>query len=83
MPILTRLVKEVLLLKKDDKVLEIGFGPGKLISDMAEVVTEGVVEGIDFSEDHAERRRVKLISVTFLNNKVRLQKGECSTLPYG
>jgi len=42
-------VKETLALKKDDKVLEIGFGPGQLISGMTEITTEGIVEGIDFS----------------------------------
>ena len=78
---LNSFVKEMLDLKKDDRVLEIGFGPGALICEMATITTEGVVEGIDFSQTmlkHAAKVNKKHIS----EGKVRLQKGECSALPF-
>ena len=44
---LNSFVKEILSLQRNDSVLEIGFGPGKLINEMANLTTEGVVEGVD------------------------------------
>jgi ubiquinone/menaquinone biosynthesis C-methylase UbiE len=46
---LNTFVKEMLDLKKNDKVLEIGYGPGKLTNEIANITTEGTVDGIDFS----------------------------------
>jgi ubiquinone/menaquinone biosynthesis C-methylase UbiE len=43
-------MKELLSLKDNDHVLEIGFGTGKLIFEMAKQVNTGVIEGIDFSD---------------------------------
>ena len=74
-------VKETLNLSLNDSVLEIGFGSGALINKMAEVTTEGIIEGIDFSETmlkHANKANKRYI----INGKVRLQNGECSTLPF-
>lgn len=74
-------VKDILDLKINDQVLEIGFGPGKLINEMAKITTEGIVEGIDFSSAMFEQAS-KVNKRHILNDKVRLNKGECSTLPY-
>lgn len=78
---LNAFVKEMLELKKDDRVLEIGFGPGKLIHQIAEMTTEGVVEGIDFSATMLQQAS-KINKVHILNGKVKLQKGECRHLPF-
>ncbi len=78
---LNSLVKEMLDLNRNDRVLEIGFGPGKLISKIAEITTEGVVEGIDFSPAMF-RAAVKVNKYHIATGKVRLQKGECSSLPF-
>jgi len=78
---LNSFVKEMLDLKKDDRILEIGFGPGKLINEMAEITTEGVVEGIDFSVAMMKQAS-KVNKQHILNGKVRLQKEECSSLPF-
>jgi ubiquinone/menaquinone biosynthesis C-methylase UbiE len=43
-------MKELLSLKENDHVLEIGFGTGKLISEMAKRVNKGLIEGIDLSD---------------------------------
>ena len=78
---LNSFVMDMLELQSSDRVLEIGFGTGKLINQMAAITTEGVVEGIDFSEvmlKQASRVNKHHIS----HGKVRLQRGECKTLPY-
>ena len=78
---LNSLVKETLNLKASDSVLEIGFGPGSLINEMAKITTEGVVAGIDFSEAMLKQAG-KVNKHHISKGKVRLQKGECSALPF-
>ncbi len=74
-------VKETLDLKRNDRVLEIGFGSGRLINEMAEITTEGVIGGIDYSVAmHKQASKVNKNHI--LNSSVMLQKGECSSLPY-
>ena len=78
---LNSFVMDMLELESSDRVLEIGFGTGKLINQLAAITTEGVVEGIDFSEvmlKQASRVNKHHIS----HGKVRLQRGECKTLPF-
>ena len=78
---LNSFVKEMLDLQREDRVLEIGFGPGKLINKMAAITTDGIIEGVDFSQtmlDQAFRINKHYIS----KGKVRLQNGECSSLPF-
>ena len=48
---LNSFVMDMLELQSSDRVLEIGFGTGKLINQMAAITTGGVVEGIDFDSD--------------------------------
>ena len=78
---LNSFVKEILDLQREDRVLEVGFGPGKLINEMAEITTEGVVKGIDFSKVMLKKAS-KLNRLYMTKGKVILQKGECSTLPF-
>ena len=78
---LNSFVKEALNLETNDRILEIGFGPGKLINEMARTTTEGVIEGIDFSEAMLKEAR-KVNRHNILSGKVKLQKGESSALPY-
>ena len=78
---LNSFVKELLDLQKEDRVLEIGFGPGKLINEIANITTKGVVEGVDFSQTmlkQAEKVNKQHIS----KRKVKLHQGECSALPF-
>lgn len=78
---LNSFVKDVIDLSKEDQVLEIGFGPGKLIYEMAENVTDGVVTGIDFSEvmlGIASKLNQQYIST----GTVILRKGDCCSLPF-
>ena len=78
---LNSLIKEILDLQIDDRVLEVGFGPGKLINEMADITIEGFIEGIDFSQVMLKQAS-KVNKHHILKGKVRLQKGDCSALPF-
>ena len=78
---LNNFIKDLLDLQDHDKVLEIGFGPGTLIYQMAQITTKGLVEGIDFSEAmlaQARKTNKQYISM----KRVKIQKGHCKDLPY-
>ena len=51
------------------------------MNEMANITTEGVVEGIDFSPTMLKKAR-KVNKQHIVRDKVRLQIGECSTLPF-
>lgn len=70
----------LLNLQPSDRVLEIGFGPGVAIQKMSEIVTDGVIWGIDHSEvmlRQASKRNQRAISA----GRVRLVLGPVSQLP--
>ena len=48
---LNSFVYDVMGIKPDDRVLEIGCGTGSLIKVMAEKIESGIIEGIDFSPE--------------------------------
>lgn len=78
---LNSLVKEILNPEINDKILEIRFGSGKLIHEMAGIITEEIIERVDFSDtmlNQASKVNRKYISTSI----VKLQEGECSNLPY-
>ncbi|MBF0274429.1 MAG: class I SAM-dependent methyltransferase [Nitrospinae bacterium] len=78
---LNAFVKECLALESRDCVLEIGFGPGKLINEMANITTEGTVEGVDFSKamiNQAQKENIGHIA----SGRVLLHECECSLLPF-
>lgn len=70
----------LLNLQPSDHVLEIGFGPGVTLQKMSEIVTDGVIWGIDHSEvmfRQASRRNQRAI----LDGRVRLVLASVSQLP--
>jgi SAM-dependent methyltransferase len=74
-------ILHLLNLQSDDHVLEIGFGPGDLMRDMVPLLSDGRIEGIDFSEAmiaQATKRNQEAIS----DGRVTLQHGDSRTLPY-
>jgi len=78
---LNRFVEETLELQPSHHVLEVGFGPGKLLSAMASITTQGHIEGVDFSDamlSEATRNNRKHIAA----NRVRIQKGDCKKLNF-
>jgi ubiquinone/menaquinone biosynthesis C-methylase UbiE len=67
-------------LQPRDRVLEIGFGPGIAIHEMSEIITEGIVFGIDHSDvmlDQATQRNKDAIA----SGKVKLLLASVSNLP--
>ena len=78
---LNAFVKEVLDLQTEDRVLEVGFGPGKLINEMANVITNGIVEGVDFSGTMV-KQATKVNSRHISSGRVFLHKCECGSLPF-
>ena len=68
-------------LRRDDRVLEIGFGPGTGIARVAKSVTRGCVAGIDPSEvmfRQESRRNRRLIR----EGRVELRLASMSSIPY-
>lgn len=78
---LNSFVLEMLQLKMTDRVLEIGFGTGKLINKMAGIAGGGIVDGIDFSEEML-KQAMRINQHHISNGIVRLRQGECRELPY-
>ena len=74
-------MKELLVLQEDDHVLEIGFGTGKLIGEMAQQAERGLVEGIDLSStmfDMAKKRNRKHIA----EGRVKVMLGDFDKVEY-
>jgi ubiquinone/menaquinone biosynthesis C-methylase UbiE len=68
-------MNELLSLRENDHVLEIGFGTGKLLVEMAETINSGLIEGIDFSDTMvciAEKKARKYIT----EGKVLIRQGD-------
>ncbi len=78
---LNAFVKECLALESRDRVLEIGFGPGKLIGEMASITTEGSVEGVDYSKTMLSQAK-KANSRHIASGRVLLRECECGSLPF-
>lgn len=78
---MNRFTAELMDAQPDDRILEIGFGPGRLIERLAAEATAGLVAGIDPSD-------VMLAQATSRNRaaieagRVRLQEGAISALPF-
>lgn len=60
---MNRFTLNILDPKKDDHILEIGFGNGKYISEIAQVTQNGFVAGIDYSETMVARARKRNMSL--------------------
>ena len=74
-------VNELMAVKNDDRIIEIGFGTGKLIYKMAQQIDKGLVEGIDFSKvmvSIARKRNKKNIT----NGKVKILEGNFDEVSY-
>ena len=74
-------MKELLAVQEHDHILEIGFGTGKLIAEIAPFVTTGVIEGIDVSATMvalAAKRNKRSI----VEGRVILQQGDFEDIAY-
>ena len=72
---------ELLALDPADRVLEVGFGPGELVRQMAERVGRGQVAGVDSSELMV-RQATQRNAVRVQSGQVSLTMGSVSALPY-
>lgn len=72
---------KALNIRPDDRVLELGFGPGQAVAMMARHITEGIIYGIDASGEmlvQAQKRN----SVALKEGKVRLATGDFPPLSF-
>ena len=73
---LNTFVKQTLDVQKNDRILEIGFGPGMLINELAEITIDGIVEGVDFSKTMFKQAS-KVNKQHISQGRVRLHNVEC------
>ncbi len=74
-------VNERMSVQTNDHILEIGFGTGRLICEMAKQISGGRIEGIDFSSSMvsiAQRKNKKHIA----DGKVKILEGNFDEMPY-
>jgi ubiquinone/menaquinone biosynthesis C-methylase UbiE len=74
-------VNELMSVQIDDRIIEIGFGTGKLIYRMAQQIDKGFIEGVDFSKvmvSIARKRNKKNIT----NGKVKILEGNFDEMPF-
>ena len=71
-----------LALEPDDQVLEVGFGPGDLISRMAPLVPAGSVSGADFSPEMVALCARRFERST-RSGRIELRCASAEALPYG
>ena len=70
-------------LRPNDRVLEIGFGPGYAVREASKLLPEGFIAGVDHSEVMVHQAK-KRNAVAMQNGKVDLRLGSVSNLPaYG
>ncbi|HEX9117185.1 MAG TPA: class I SAM-dependent methyltransferase [Anaerolineae bacterium] len=78
---LTQWATGLLELRPDDQVLEVGFGPGTAILRMSQVVTQGLVAGVDLSEIMVKQARGRN-AAAIRARRVELRQGSSVALPY-
>jgi ubiquinone/menaquinone biosynthesis C-methylase UbiE len=74
-------VIEMLDFRPDDKVLEVGFGPGVAIQLLLHRVPGGSVAGIDYSQEMVRQAAVRN-AVALRNRRVDLRYGSAERLPF-
>jgi ubiquinone/menaquinone biosynthesis C-methylase UbiE len=68
-------------IQPDDQVLEIGFGPGQAIQEVAKLTPNGFVAGIDLSDTRVAQAS-KRNTAAIRSGHVHLQQGSESPLPF-
>jgi ubiquinone/menaquinone biosynthesis C-methylase UbiE len=67
--------------RPSDRILEVGFGPGVAIAELAKIVTSGLVAGIDFSETMVEEASTRN-AAAIQAGLVDLRYGDAVKLPF-
>jgi ubiquinone/menaquinone biosynthesis C-methylase UbiE len=65
---LNGLVYDLMSVQENDRIIEIGFGTGKLISNIAKNIDSGLIEGVDFSST--------MVSIAQKRNKNNIAEGK-------
>jgi SAM-dependent methyltransferase len=78
---LNTLVFEVLSKSENEHVLEIGFGTGKLIKEIADHMDNGVIEGVDFSETMVAMAKKKNL-MHIKNDKVNIHLNDFDNIHF-
>ena len=79
---LNNFVLEAMEVEENDHILEFGFGTGKLIYEMAKLIHNGHIEGVDFSSSMvsiAQKRNKKHLAM----GKVSLNIGDINEINFG
>ena len=72
---------ELMSVKENDHILEIGCGTGKLINEMAKQIDMGCIEGVDFSGTMVSIARRKNKN-HIVNGKVKILEGNFDEISY-
>lgn len=77
---LNNLMKQAISFKENEHLLEIGFGTGRLVFELAHTVNIGFIEGIDISETMVSIAK-KRNKTNIKNGKVVLKAGDFDEMP--
>jgi arsenite methyltransferase len=72
---------QLLDIKPSDRVLEIGFGGGEALNEIAKLAGNGLVAGIDVS-DSMLKRGAKRFAALISEKKMELKAGSSAKIPY-
>lgn len=67
--------------QNSDRILEIGFGNGKYIRELAKIANNGIVGGVDYSETMVQQA-VKRNKALIDRGIVKIKRGEVSKIPF-
>jgi ubiquinone/menaquinone biosynthesis C-methylase UbiE len=74
-------VTELLEVRPNDSVLEVGFGPGVTIGRLSKLASRGNVDGVDLSHEMVEQASARN-ATAIRNGRVDLQRGSVDGLPF-
>jgi ubiquinone/menaquinone biosynthesis C-methylase UbiE len=72
---------DLLAAEPADRILEIGFGPGLAIEQLAQQVTLGLVSGVDYSRTMVTTARIRNLNA-IRQGRVDLRYGHAAQLPF-
>ena len=75
-------VTDLLEIRSDDNVLEIGFGPGVIIKHLSKWVSVGHIAGVDLSGEMVKQARARN-ATAIKTGRVDLRQGSAERLPFG
>jgi len=75
-----RWVTDLLEIRSDDNVLEIGFGPGVIIKHLPKRVSVGHIAGVDLSGEMVKQARARN-ATAIKTGRVDLRQGSAERLP--